>query len=74
MLLPRVEFGRIDLNALIRAAGRINELRGYIVKLGMFSTDGFDDDLMAEQNILLVHGLTAVGKRSEGVLDKDPGI
>ncbi|MBP5394484.1 MAG: AAA family ATPase [Candidatus Methanomethylophilaceae archaeon] len=66
--------GRIDLNALIRAAGRINELRGYIVKLGMFSTDGFDEDLMAEQNILLVHGLTAVGKRSEGVLDKDPGI
>ena len=66
--------GRIDLNALIRAAGRINELRGYIVKLGMFSTDGFEDDLMAEQNLLLVHGDRVVGRRSEGVLDSDTGI
>lgn len=66
--------GRLDLNALIRAAGRINELRGYIVKLGMFSVDGFEDDLTAEPNILLVHGDKVVGKRSEGVLDEDAGI
>lgn len=66
---------RYDMNALIRAAGGIPELRGYVVKLGMFSLDGFEEDLKAEQNILLVEGKDVIGrKRSEGVLDEDAGI
>ena len=66
---------RDDLNALIRDAEHITELRGYVVKPGMFSLNGFEEDLMAEPNLLLVHGRSVVnGKRSEGVLDGDTGI
>ncbi len=45
---------RDELNGLVREARKIPELRGSIVKLGLFSVTGFEDDLLAERNLLLV--------------------
>jgi AAA+ ATPase superfamily predicted ATPase len=45
---------REDLNDLIDRARKVPELRGYVVKIGMFSVNGFEDDLLAEPNLLLI--------------------
>ena len=47
---------RSDLNELLRKAEKVPELRGYVVKLGLFSVSGFEDDLLAERNLLMVDG------------------
>ena len=53
---------RDDLNGLLREARKIPELKGFIVKLGLFSVTGFEDDLMAEKNLLLVDCGKVVGQ------------
>ena len=54
MFLKDRKVSRDDLNELLHRAEKVPELRGYIVKLGMFSVSGFEDDLLAERNLLLV--------------------
>lgn len=54
---------RDDVNALLHRAEKVPEFRGYIVRLGMFSVTGFEEDLLAEPNLLLVDDGTVQGRR-----------
>ncbi len=54
---------RDDLNGLLHRAEKVPEFRGYIVKLGMFSVTGFEEDLLAEPNLLLVDGGMVCGQK-----------
>ena len=54
LFLKDRKVSRNDLNDLLRKAEKVPELRGYVVKLGLFSVTGFEDDLVAERNLLLV--------------------
>ena len=53
---------RDDLNELLHKAEKAPELKGYVVKLGLFSVTGFEEDILAERNLLLVDGSGTVGR------------
>ena len=46
--------GRAEMEALMKDAAKIPELRGCVVKIGLFSVTGFDSSLYSETNVLLV--------------------
>lgn len=46
--------GRTELNQLLKDAEKVPELKGCVVKIGLFSVTGFESGLFGEKNILLV--------------------
>ncbi len=60
MFLDSRKVNRDDVNSLLHRAEKVPEFRGYIVKLGMFSVTGFEEDLLAEPNLMLVDCGSAV--------------